>query len=86
MEKRNRIRFIVTFSAVVKKKIDALSLGEVKRYLKETIRGNNVNLSFEKEDLACVEFQVKLFWILMRYKLYTPLYLLVKVYSKFVTR
>ena len=86
MEKRNRIRFIVTFSAVVKKKIDALSLSEVKRYLKETIRGNNVNLSFEKEDLACVEFQVKLFWILMRYKLYTPLYLLVKVYSKFVTR
>ena len=84
--KRNRIRFIVTFSAVVKKKIDALPLGEVKRYLKDTIKGNNVDLSFTKDDLSCVEFQVKLFWILMRYKLYTPLYLLVKVYSRFVAR
>lgn len=86
VEKRNRIRFIVTFSAVVKKKIDALPLGEVKRYLKDTINGNNVDLSFTKDDLSCVEFQVKLFWILMRYKLYTPLYLLVKVYSRFVAR
>ena len=86
VEKRNRIRFIVTFSAVVKKKIDALPLGEVKRYLKDTINGNNVDLSFSKDDLSCVEFQVKLFWILMRYKLYTPLYLLVKVYSRFVAR
>ena len=84
--RRNRIRFIVTFSAVVKKKIDALSLGEVKKYLKETINGNKVDLSFDKTDLSCVEFQVKLFWILMRYKLYTPLYLLVKVYSRFVAR
>lgn len=86
VEKRNRIRFIVTFSAVVKKKIDALPLGEVKKYLKETIIGNNVDLSFDRDDLNCVEFQVKLFWILMRYKLYTPLYLLVKVYSRFVAR
>lgn len=86
IEKRNRIRFIVTFSAVVKKKIDALPLGEVKKYLKDTIKDNNVDLSFEKEDLSCVEFQVKLFWILMRYRMYTPLYLLVKVYSKFVSR
>ncbi|MBR2028082.1 MAG: glycosyltransferase [Oscillospiraceae bacterium] len=86
VEKRNRIRFIVTFSAVVKKKIDALPLGEVKRYLKETIDGNRVDLSFSRDDLSCVEFQVKLFWILMRYKLYTPLYLLVKVYSRFVAR
>ena len=86
VEKRNRIRFIVTFSAVVKKKIDALPLGEVKKYLKETITANNVDLSFTTDDLNCVEFQVKLFWILMRYKLYTPLYLLVKVYSRFVAR
>jgi len=86
VEKRNRLRFIVTFSAVVKKKIDALPLGEVKKYLKDTINGNKVDLSFAKDDLNCVEFQVKLFWILMRYKLYTPLYLLVKVYSKFVNR
>jgi hypothetical protein len=86
VEKRNRIRFIVTFSAVVKKKIDALPLGEVKKYLKDTIKENGVDLSFTKDDLSCVEFQVKLFWILMRYKLYTPLYMLVKVYSRFVAR
>lgn len=86
VERRNRIRFIVTFSAVVKKKIDALPLGKVKEYLTQTIKGNKVDLSFDKTDLACVEFQVKLFWILMRYKLYTPLYLLVKVYSRFVAR
>ena len=86
VKKRNRIRFIVTFSAVVKKKIDILPLGQVKKYLKETINGNKVDLSFTKDELSCVEFQVKLFWILMRYKLYTPLYLLVKVYSRFVAR
>ena len=86
VEKRNRIRFIVTFSAVVKKKIDALPLGEVKRYLKDTINGNNVDLSFTKDDLSCVEFQVKLFWILLKFRMYTLLYLLVKIYSRFVAR
>ena len=84
--KRNKIRFIVTFSAVVKKKIDQLSLKETKKYLKDTIKTNGVDLSFTAQEFACVEFQVKLFWVLMRCRLYTPMYLLVKVYSKFVSR
>lgn len=86
VQKRNRIRFIVTFSAVVKKKIDSLSFRDVKGYLKDTIKDNNIDLSYTRDELSCVELQVKLFWIMMRYRLYMPLYLLVKAYSAFVSR
>ncbi len=85
-QRRCRVRFVVQFSAVVKKKIDALPLKEVKKYLKETIKENNLDFSFTAQDLQCVEFQVKLFWILLKFRMYTPLYLLVKIYSRFVAR
>ena len=84
--RRCNVRFVVQFSAVVKKKIDALSLKDVKKYLKDTIKENNLDFSFTVSDLQCVEFQVKLFWILLRFRMYTPLYLLVKIYSRFVAR
>jgi len=85
-QRRCKVRFVVRFSAVVKKKIDALPLKEVKKYLKETIRENNLDFSFTAADLQCVEFQVKLFWILLKFRMYTPLYLLVKIYSRFIAR
>ncbi|MBR5521033.1 MAG: glycosyltransferase [Oscillospiraceae bacterium] len=84
--RRCNVRFVVQFSAVVKKKIDSLSLADVKKWLKATTENNNLDFSFTKEDLSCVEFQVKLFWILLQYRLYTPLYLLVKIYSRFIAR
>ncbi len=85
-QRRCKVRFVVQFSAVVKKKIDALPLKEVKQYLKETIKENNLDFSFTAQDLQCVEFQVKLFWILLKFRMYTPLYLLVKIYSRFIAR
>ena len=84
--RRCRARFMVQFSAVVKKKIDALPLKEVKKYLRDTIKENNLDFSFTADDLQGVEFQVKLFWILLKFRMYTPLYLLVKIYSRFVAR
>ena len=85
-EKRCRVRFVVQFSAVVKKKIDSLSLKDVKNYLNTTIKENNLDFSFTKSDLDCVEFQVKLFWILLKFRMYAFLYLLVKIYSRFIAR
>ncbi len=85
-EKRNCIRFMVTFSALVKKQIDVLPLKELKKYLKNTVKENDLDFKISKEAMQCAEFQVKLFWLLMRFKMYTVLYLLVKIYSKFITR
>ena len=85
-QRRSNVRFVVQFSAVVKKKIDALPLADVKKWLKNIIKENNLDFSFTAGDLQCVEFQVKLFWILLRFRMYTPLYLLVKIYSRFVAR
>ena len=84
--KRCKVRFIIAFSTVVKKQIDNSSLKQTKKYIKKIIKDNNLDFSFTKEELGYVEFQVKLFWVLLKYKMYNVLYLLVKVYSKFVAR
>ncbi len=83
---RNKIKFIVLFSAVVKKKIDALSYGEYKKYIRNLIKENNLSFDYTRYELSLTENQVKLFWILMRYKMYFPLYILVKIYSKLISR
>ncbi len=84
--KRCKVRFIIAFSTVIKKVIDEKSLKNTKIYIKNIIKDNKIDLSFTKNELGYVEFQVKLFWILLRYKMYDILYLLVKIYSRFVAR
>ena len=83
---RNKTRFMVSFSAVVRKVFDQKPRKEAIEYIKNKVKENSIDLTYTKAELNCVEFQVKLFWILMRYGLYTPLYMLVKVYSKFISR
>ena len=83
---RNKTRFMVSFSAVVRKIFDQKPRKEAIKYVKDKVKENSIDLTYTKKELSCVEFQVKLFWILMRYGLYTPLYMLVKVYSKLISR
>ena len=83
---RNKTRFMVSFSAMVRKVFDQKPRKEAIEYIKRKVSENNLDLSYTSRELACVEFQVKLFWVLMRYGMYTPLYMLVKLYSKFVAR
>jgi len=83
---RNKTRFMVSFSAVVRKVFDQKPRKEAIEYIVRKTEENNIDLSYTKKELGCVEFQVKIFWVLMRYRLYTPLYLLVKLYSRLVAR
>ena len=83
---RNKTRFMVSFSAVVRKVFDQMPRRKAIDYIVKKVKDNNIDLSYTKKELACVEMQVKMFWVLMRYRLYTPLYLLVKLYSKIIAR
>ena len=83
---RNRTRFMVSFSVVVRKVIELMPFGEAKKYIDRKIKENSIDLGYTKQELGCVELQVKLFWVLLRHRLYLPLYLLVKLYSKFIAR
>lgn len=83
---RNKTRFMLSFSAIVRKVFDLKPRREAVEYVKNKIEQNKIDLSYTKEELGCVSFQVKLFWILLRYELYLPLYMLVKVYSAFISK
>ena len=83
---RTKTKFIINYSAIVRQIMDGMSFKAAKKQISAQIAENGIDLTFTKQELSCVEMQVKLFWILMRYRLYTPLYLLVKVYSRFVAR
>ena len=83
---RNKTRFMVSFSAVVRKVIDQMPYGKAVKYIDGKIKDNDIDLTYTKKELSCVETQVKLFWILLRYRMYLPLYMLVKIYSRFIAR
>ncbi len=83
-DKRCKIRFIVFFSTIVKKKIDSDSLKNVKKYIKQIKKDYNVDFRFERSELKNLKFQVRLFQFLLEYKMYTVLYIFVKVYSRFI--
>ena len=80
------IRIIVAYSVVLKKIIDANSYNAFVDYIKTDQKRYDINLHYTRENLSKVSFQVKLFWVLMRAKYYMPLYVLVKIYSKFILK
>ncbi len=86
INRRSKTRFMLSFSVVVRKVIEQMPYGKAKKYIAEKIETNNIDLSYTKAELDCVELQVKLFWIMLRKKMYLPLYLLVKIYSRFIAR
>ena len=86
IRRRNKTRFMVSFSVVVRKVIDQMPYGEAVKYIDKKIKDNNIELTYTKTELDCVETQVKLFWIMLRYRMYLPLYMLVKIYSRFIAR
>lgn len=86
LTKRNKIRVMISFSAVIKKVIDFNSLSQAKTFIKTRIQENGIDTSFRMDYLRDSQFQVALFWVLLKLRLYTPLYILVKIYSRFVTR
>ena len=84
--KRNKIRVMVSFSTVIRKIIAFNSLSDTKKYIKKQIEQNGIDVDFTLDYLKSSQFQVALFWVLLKFRMYTPLYLLVKIYSRFITR
>lgn len=86
VERRCKRRIITAFSTVAKIVIANNSLKESKKTIKKYITDNDIDTSFTAAELKNTDFQVALFWVLLEWKMYLPLYLLVRIYNRFIVK
>lgn len=86
VERRCKRRVITAFSTVVKIVIANNSFKQAKTKIKNYIQENSIDTSFTVAELKNTDFQVALFWVLLELKMYAPLYILVKLYNRFIVK
>ena len=83
---RIRIRTMTSLSPVFKQVIDFNSYIKSKSIIKKYIKENSIEFDLTGDDLKKAQLQVAVFHQLLKHRMYLPLYILVKIYSKFIVK
>ena len=86
VKRRCKRRVINAFSVIAKTIIANNSFGNAKTQIKKYIKDNSIDTSFTMAELKNTDLQVAVFWVLLQLKMYLPLYILVKLYNRFIVK